>query len=67
VKKVARQRSYEKLWMTAEPLATKVALLIKGYQPACGANAKTADLLKEYEIVLLPKTQPAGPSRILLQ
>ncbi|WP_291205766.1 hypothetical protein [Hyphomonas sp.] len=53
--------------MTAEPLATKVALLIKGYQPACGANAKTADLLKEYEIVLLPKTQPAGPSRILLQ
>jgi hypothetical protein len=55
--KAVIQQNYETLLATAQPLDARVASRIKTYEAACGPTATTVDLLKQYEIVILPKTQ----------
>jgi hypothetical protein len=55
--KVVIQQNYDALLATAQPLDAKVTTLVASYEAACGANAKTTDLLNQYGIVILPKQQ----------
>lgn len=55
--KAALEQSYNALMATAQPLDAKVTQLVASYEAACGANAKTTDLLNTYGIVVLPKQQ----------
>lgn len=55
--KAVIQQNYDRLAAAALPLDAKVAQHIKDYEVACGANANTGALLKEYEIVAPAKPQ----------
>ena len=48
---------YDALVAKAQPHDAKVTSLIAAYETACSPNEKTAELLKEYEIVVLPPQQ----------
>lgn len=52
--KLQIQSRYDALVQTAQPIDTRMTRQIPVYETACGANARTTELLKEYEIVRNP-------------
>ncbi|MFN7179722.1 hypothetical protein [Hyphomonas sp.] len=48
---------YDALVVKAQPHDAKVTDLTKAYEVACTPNAKTTELLNEYDIVILPPQQ----------
>lgn len=48
---------YDALVAQAQPHDAKVTDLVKIYETACTPNAKTTELLNEYDIVILPPPQ----------
>lgn len=48
---------YDALMVKAQPHDAKVTDLVKTYETACTPNAKTTELLNEYDIVILPPQQ----------
>jgi len=48
------QTNYDALVLTARPIDTRMTQLIPAYEAACGANARTKELLGEYQIVRNP-------------
>lgn len=52
--KEAIKSKYDALMQKTLPIDAKVTDLVKAYETACSPNAKTTELLNEYDIVVLP-------------
>lgn len=55
--KAALKARYDALLVKAQPHDAKLTGLTKTYEVACAPNAKTTELLKEYDIVVVPPQQ----------
>lgn len=58
--KQALRTQYDALVAKAQPYDAKVTQLTKAYETACAPNARTADLLNEYDIRVLTDAEKAA-------
>lgn len=58
--KLTLRSQYDALVAKAQPYDAKVTQLTKAYETACAPNARTADLLNEYDIRVLTDAEKAA-------
>lgn len=58
--KLTLRGQYDALVLRAQPHDAKVTELTRAYETACAPNARTADLLNEYNIRVLTEAEKAG-------